>query len=88
MRRNPLAGVTDALLGSSSLNNHVRLVPVAEKSQTVYELSVADLYECDANWDKIREKLIEKGANAAELDAGEYDATQGSSGLKVTMRND
>jgi hypothetical protein len=70
----------DALLNGTVLNQNVTLTPVE-----AYTLTTDDLMFCEADWSKMRDKLIEKGAPAEKLDNGEYSAEQVEGGLRVEI---
>ena len=85
-----------SLLNTSGLNQHIRYEPEAlnghspqDDNFTVYELSFDDLYACDADWDSIKHLLVERGASAKKLDAGEFEASEIGSdqGLRVVIQN-
>ena len=85
-----------SLLNTSGLNQHIRYKPEAlnghspqDDNFTVYELSVEDLYACDADWDSIKHLLVERGAPVEKLDAGEFEAVETASdqGIKVVIQN-
>jgi len=71
-----------ALKGSTSLNNHQKVVPVATKS---IHLPSAILKECQCEEALLRAALCERGMPTHKFDAGQFraDAAPNGDGLIV-----